>query len=268
MATLKLIKNGVRNPKRRKTRRKSNPSTVAAKTTSVRRRNGTTLTGAKSFAKRNGLKLVKATATAKNPAPKVQNKRRKARKHRRNGILNFTKKRNGILGDTKETTYAVGGLLGGLTITKVVSSMVSPLVSRLLATVGADAVAKPITEAAIAIFVLKPVGDKLVSHNVGKSAMLGGLAMAAMSGLELVLPNASVFNPFAQANNTPVVANVVSGSAANALVNAAASQAASDAANKVAGVLSGAPRPFVTYQNPAGRSIRNRGLGVDFPVVG
>lgn len=208
MATMKLIKNGTRravaNPrKRRKStkRRRRNPATpaVAVRTASVRR----------------------------NPAPvarKVANprKRRKTvRRRRRNGVLS---KKNGLFGDSRETVRSVVSLLAGLAITRVESGILTPTVARPLAMVGLQNFAQPITEAALAVTINKWAATQLSGRDSGKFVMIGGLAMAAMSAIQQLLPQTSAYNPFASANTSPVVVNqpVINSDTVKALTNAAA----------------------------------------------
>jgi hypothetical protein len=224
MATLKLIQNGktaVANPRKRKTRKR-------------RRRNPTALASVEN-AKR---KRRRSTRRRRNPValstvPNARRRRKTVRRRRRNGTLLA---KNGFFGDTKETTRSVIALLLGLGVTKVESQILAPQVARLLATVGLQNFATPITEVAVSVTINKWVAEQLGTRNDGKFVMIGGLAMAAMHAIEQFLPGTSVYNPFARVNATPIVMNqpnVIDAKTAKALVNAASMETAA----KVAGAL-------------------------------
>ena len=202
MANLKLIKNGVKrvaNKKRRTKRRRRNPATtVAAKKNPAKRRNVSSAS-VKSFAKRNGLKLVKANGARRAP---VANKRHKRR--RRNGAI--MSRSNGLFGNSKETVVSVVSLLAGLGVTKVESALLSPLAGQALGMLGLQNFAKPIVEAGAAVTVNKWAAEA-IKKGSGKYVMYGGLAMALMSLVEQFIPQTSAYNPFATGNNNPLVLN-------------------------------------------------------------
>lgn len=228
MATLKLIQNGTtvangRRRKRRSTRRKRNTTATTSAKNPVAVQTVENARRRRRRRRNPGMTLV---------ANAPRRRRRTTRRRRRNGVL----AKNGFFGDTRETTRSVIALLVGLGATKVQSGILSPQVARLLAPVGLQDYAVPITEVVMAVGVNKWVAERVGTRADGKFVMIGGLAMAAMHLLERLLPGTSVYNPFASANVTPVVMNqpnVIDAGTAKALVQAASAETAA----KVAGAL-------------------------------
>lgn len=218
MATLKMIKNGVR---KSTARRNATPKKVV--NGRAKRRNPLTKARVTSFAKQNGLKLVSSKPTKKAANGRKRYGRKSAR---RNGVTastsrgGFLSKRNGLLGDSRETAVSVGSLLAGLAITKVESAMLTPLAAQFLGTVGLQNFAKAIVEAGAAVTVNRWAAES-INRGSGKFVMYGGLAMAVMSLVESFIPQASSYNPFARANMTPIVLNQPNIVDANALQAAA-----------------------------------------------
>lgn len=199
MSSLKLIENPARrkaaNPKRRK------------------RRNPTTATAAKKVANpRRRRRRNTSVARVSSPSPvarKIANGRRRRKttaKRRRNGVT-LKRVSNGLFGDTKGTVKAVGSLLGGLLVTNLVGSIGAPILARPLASVGLGGYAKPVTEVVSALTVNRWAGKMVAGNEGAKFAMIGGLAMAAMSFVQQLLPQTSTLNPFASPNLMPVVIN-------------------------------------------------------------
>lgn len=199
MAEIKLIQNGARkvsNPRRKKrtTKRRNTATatrrvTVAAKVANPRKR------------RRRRRNPVASTTIVRRTASNPR-KRKTVRRRRRNGIMS---KRNGLFGDSKATAKSIFSLLIGLGLTKVESGVVAPVVARGLATVGLSNFAVPLTQAAFAVTVNHYVAKRVAGQQQADMVRLGGLAMALMSAIEQLLPQASVYNPFAPANILPVV---------------------------------------------------------------
>ena len=211
MAKLKLIENGVKKVANKKKRSRRRNTTVTATTKVVankkrRRRNPLTEASVKSYAAKNGLKVVKKTSNG--TIKKVSNKKRGKRRHRRNGVAGMFSKQNGVFGNTKETVGAVISLLAGLSVTRIESSVAAPLLARLLNPLGLGNFAKPAAEAGLSVTINKwaadAIGRKTRTPQAGKFVMIGGLAMAGMSLIELLLPQTSAYNPFASVNVMPI----------------------------------------------------------------
>jgi hypothetical protein len=196
MATLKLVQNGRKRKTTRKRRRNTTAVTKTVANKRRRKRNGASSASVKSFATRNGLKLVKRTA--------ANGRKRHKRRSKRNGTI--MQRSNGLLGNSKETIISVASLLIGLGVTKVESSILTPMAQNLLGNLGLGNFAKPLIEAGLAVTVNKWAAEA-VKKGSGKYVMYGGLAMALMDVVEAFLPQTSAYNPFASANNTPVVIN-------------------------------------------------------------
>lgn len=221
MTKLKLIENGLKktaNKKRRGRRRNtatvSKRSNTATKTVAKvanrkhrRRRNTISSASVKAYAKRNSLKLVKKSNSS-GSLKKVSNRKHHRRGRRRNTATSMFSSRNGLLGNSTETAKSVVSLLVGLGATKLESGIATPLVAQFLTPVGFGRFSKPVTEFVLAITVNKWAGDaigrRVKAPQAGKFAMIGGLAMSAMSVLELLLPQTSAYNPFATINTNPI----------------------------------------------------------------
>lgn len=199
MAKIGLVENGLR--KRRSTkRRRRNPTPVAKVAKKNPARRAISAASVKSFAKRNGLKLVsKASA---NP------KRKKHRKHRRNGLATTTRstsfltKRNGLFGNSKHDATNVAALGGGLFLTKFIGNFVSGWVQPILARIGLGNYSTIITNGAIAIVVIPMIAKRTVPKQ-SDMLRLGGLFATGLSILEQVAPSVlSQINPF---NTSPII---------------------------------------------------------------
>jgi len=221
MATLKLIRNGTRKVANKRRRRRNTATAVARKPVANkrRRRNSVSSASVKSFAERNGMKLVRKNSGIK----KVANKRKHHRRHRRNGVS----VRNGLLGNSRETVTSVVALLVGTVATKIEGGIATPIVSGLLNPLGFGQYAPALTQIALSLTVNKWAGDAIGKQfrapNAGKFVMLGGLAMGAMSLIEQFLPQASAYNPFASVNTMPIATpqtGIVNGNVAAALAAA------------------------------------------------
>lgn len=227
MPQLTVVRNGVTkaNPKKRRKRR--NPVAKATATANPRRRR-----------RRN------ASVTRRNPvaAKATANPRRKRR--RRNPVITKAnprrrkvgRRRNGIFGDTKADAKNVLSLLGGLVGTKIVGGIAAPYVASLLAYIGMSRFAQPVTDAAVAVFAVAPVAGMVGGNESRKLARLGGIAVAGLDLLSMVLPSGFSYNPFA-VNTTPIVlqgGGIDSGTAKQIAAAAAAEVAAGGNPNNVA----------------------------------
>lgn len=215
------VQNGAANPRRRKRRRNpvTRTKTATARATAnprkrrvKRRRNPVTAT-------------VKATA---NPRKRRVKRRRNpvAVTRKRNGI---TRKRNGIFGNTKADAKNVLALVGGLIGTKIAGGIVNPYGAQILAYVGLGKFSKPIVDGAIAMTVTPIVAGMIAGQDAKKMARLGGLAIAVLDVIEILLPSGFAYNPFTSANSTPIllqgntaaIVNAATQDVANAAINAA-----------------------------------------------
>lgn len=193
MAKIGLVENGLK--KHRKAKRR-NPTSVAkvAKKNPARR----TITSAsvKSYAKRNGLKLVsKTVANGK--------KRKHHRKHKRNGLTTaVTTRRNGLFGNTRHDATNVAALGGGLFLTKFIGNLVSGYIQPLLAKIGLGNYSNIVTNAGIAIIVIPMIAKRTIPKQ-SDMLRLGGLFATGLSILEQVAPSVlSQINPF---NTSPII---------------------------------------------------------------
>ncbi len=242
MATIKRMQNGVRKTanKRRRPRRNTTATTTVAKRSNSRpRRNGTTKAGALSYAKKNGLVLRKAGSvrSAANGVKAVANRRRRKHSRRNGGFVSRTA--NGIFGSGKSTGQAVLATLGGLAGAKIGGQFATPIVARGLAMIGLQNYASPITIALLSVFAIKPLASKVAGPGAGNAAMVGGLSMAAMSLITQFLPSTNAFNPFAAVNSSPLVLPT---STAQQIVAAGAQAGAAAGAQQAAATLSGVRR--------------------------
>lgn len=195
MPTITQVRNGVANPRKRRKRR--NPTTTTATANPRRRRR-----------RRNPSASV--TTRAANPAKATVNPRK--RRRRRNPSTAITKanprrrrrRRNGVFGDTKSEAKQVLSILGGLAGTKVIGGIASPYVAQLLAYVGMSRFAQPVTDAAVALVAVGPVAGMVGGRESAKLARLGGLAVAGLDLLQMILPSGFAYSPFA-VNSTPIV---------------------------------------------------------------
>lgn len=201
MAELVTVKNGVKNPRKRKTtRRRKRRNPVARKRTTAKRR-----------------------VTRRNPAPK-----RRVTKRSKN---------NGLLGDTKATVKAVTALGAGMLGTKIVAGVALPFVAPTLSKVGLGGWGRPIVEAVVAL-PAKSIGAMAGGREAGKFAMLGGLSVALLSALEEFLPAVGLYNPFSGMNQ-PIMVGGLGAQDVAQLVNATVDETASETKAKIAGALSG-----------------------------
>lgn len=197
MAKIGVTRNGV---KRRSTRRKNGAAraaTVKAKNPAKRRSLG--LASVKSFAKRNGLKLVSKSA---------QNPKRKAHKRkRRNGLATIPRSRNGIFGNTKHDAKQVLTLIGGMAGTKLISKFITPYLSPLLAKIGIGNYSTIIVDGAVALLVVPAIAAKIVrGGDTAKLARLGGMVIVGLDLIDEFAPaQFSMLNPFA--SSAPIVIN-------------------------------------------------------------
>jgi len=221
------VQNGVANPRRRK-RRKNPVKRATTATANPRKR--------RVKRRRNPVTAV----TVANPRKRRVKRRRNpvAVTRKRNGV---SRKRNGIFGDTKADAKNVLALVSGLVGTKIAGGIAAPYTAQALAVVGMGKFAKPVTDAVIAMTLTPMVAGMVAGGDVKKMARLGGLALAALDIVEILLPQGFAYNPFTSANVAPIV---LQGQTA-ALVNAATqdvARAAIDAANnasaKIAGIMS------------------------------
>lgn len=231
MPTITQVRNGVANPRKRRKRR--NPTTATATANPRRRRR-----------RRNPSASV--TTHAANPAKATANPRK--RRRRRNPSTAIVKanprrrtrrRRNGIFGDSKAEVKQVLSILGGLAGTKVVGGIASPYVSQLLAYVGMSKFAQPVTDAVVAVVAVSPVAGMIGGRDAAKLARLGGLAVAGLDLLQMVLPSGFAYSPFA-VNSTPIVLasggitpNVAKQIAQSAVAEVAAGSNPNNTASKV-----------------------------------
>lgn len=191
MATIKLLRNGVKkvsNRRRRKTTKRRNPiAKVANKRRRRRRRNPSTATSPV-LKRSNGVKHVSNRRHSK----------------RRNGAV--IRRSNGFFGNSKEQVVSVVSLLAGLVATKVEGQIAAPIAANLLGMVGLSNYSEAVVQAAAAVTVNKWAADA-IKRGSGKYVMLGGLAMAVMSAVEQMFPQLSTYNPFASVMTTPLVLN-------------------------------------------------------------
>ena len=220
------VRNGATNPRRRKRRR--NPvKRTATKTANPKRKRR----------RRNPVATTRTRSASAVANPKRKRRRRNpvvAVKRKRNG----SKRRNGIFGDSKADVKNVLTIVGGMIGTKIAGGIVSPYAGQILAYVGASKYARPITNGVLAVTVVPMVAGMLKQD--AKMARLGGLAVAALDVIEMLLPSGFAYNPFAGGNNSPIV---LSGETA-ALVGAATADvanAAISAANNATAKLAGMP---------------------------
>lgn len=198
MAKIGKVENGLR--KHRKAKRR-NPVAVAKVAKKNPARRAISAASVKSYAKRNGLKLVSKSVA--NP------KRRKHRKHRRNGLATvtssrsmFATKRNGLLGNSKHDAQNVAALGGGLFLTKFIGNFVSGYVQPILAKIGLGNYSNIITNAGIAIVVIPMIAKRTIPKQ-SDMLRLGGLFATGLSILEQVAPSVlSQINPF---NTSPII---------------------------------------------------------------
>lgn len=197
MPTLTVMRNGVKaNPKRRKRRNvatKKNPVTSASANPRKRRyrRNPATAT---------------VSASAANPRRKIRRRRRNpatasANPRRR---MRYSKRRNGIFGNSKAEAKQVLSILGGLVGTKIAGGIITPYTASVLGYVGLGKFAAPITDAAIAVFATAPLAGAISGNEAKRLARLGGLAVAGLDLLALILPSGLGYSPFSQ-NTAPIV---------------------------------------------------------------
>lgn len=191
MATIKLLRNGVKkvsNRRRRKTTKRRNP---IAKVANKRRRRRNPSTATSPVLKRsNGVK-------------RVSNRRRRHSKRRNGAVI---RRSNGFFGNSKEQVVSVVSLLAGLVATKVEGQIAAPIAANLLGMVGLSNYSEAVVQAAAAVTVNKWAADA-IKRGSGKYVMLGGLAMAVMSAVEQMFPQLSTYNPFASVMTTPLVLN-------------------------------------------------------------
>jgi hypothetical protein len=226
MATLKLIENGIAkkaNGKRRKRRgRRRNPSLGTGSTKRVVRRNGrTTKAGAASFAKRNGLKLVKRT----------NGKRKHHRRKRRNGVSAVRRVSNGIFGTGSSIVKKTLTLTGGAIATNIGGNYIATMLSPYLSQFGLGQYTDLITQALVAYFGV-PYLARLLKQDA-EMARLGGFLSVTLTALNKFFPQFASLNPFA---NSAIVVNpngqiALTGDA----VKQVAAAAAADTAAKVSG---------------------------------
>lgn len=217
MPTITAVRNGAvkANPKRR---RKARRNPVTAKAANPRRRR-----------RRNPVASV--TTRAANPSKAANPRRRR----RRNGVTvakanprrkSTRRRRNGIFGDTKAEAKQVLSLLAGLAGTKLIGGIATPYVAQLLAYVGMAKFAQPVSNAAVAIFAVAPVAGMVGGRDSAKLARLGGLAVAGLDVLQLVLPSGFSYSPFAS-NTAPIVlAGGISPDTAKQIASAAVAEVA------------------------------------------
>lgn len=179
MATLGTMQNGVRK----------------SKSKSRRRNGGTTLAGAKAFAKKNGLTLSKRS-----------NPKKKRRSKRRNGLAATPARRNGILGNTKTDVTRGLAVLGGGVGTKVLGRILGNLGAPYLSQVGLGNHSEIVGDAVAGLVVLPMVVKKMMPKYTN-DVRLGGIVAVIADGVEKVAPNVLQGFSFNRVINDPVVIN-------------------------------------------------------------
>ena len=233
MAKMAVVQNGTKKRTKRRNGTAGKTASVKARKKNPARR-GTTLAGAKSFAKKNGLVIVSKTV-----ANGRRKKRRGSGRKRRNGLATaagYTSRRNGLLGKTKNDARVVGGVLGGAVATKLISRIVVPFVAPYMAQVGAGSFTEIVVDGAIALVAIPLAVGKVSPKDMG-NARLGGLLVVAIDAIEMVAPNLLGYNPFN--TSAVVVANgqaLVTPKAVAAIVEATDASPQSKA--QVAGAMS------------------------------
>ncbi len=217
MAKMGIVENGLK--RRRKSRRRRNPSTATKASTAKKNpaRRAVSLASAKAVAKRNGLKLVSKS---------VANPKRK-RRRRRNGITTAAvSRRNGIFGNTKADAKTVGTVIGGAIFTKTVARIIAPFVAPYAAQVGIGNYAEIIVDGIVALLITPFVANKVVGGgSSAQNARLGGLLVVGLSAIEKVAPSVLQYNPFV---TSPVV---MMGNGSAGVAPAAVAQLAAGVAN-------------------------------------
>lgn len=198
MATLKIIRNGVKRRANPKRKRVANP--------------------------RSSSPVLKSVA---NP------KRRSTKRRRRNGIV--TRRRNGILGDTKRDVKNVVSLTGGAITTNVLGNTLAGMIAPYLSSVGIGNYASIVSQLAIALFGVPYVARALGGQDAASMARLGGLLSVTLDVLGTFFPSFNSLNPFASA--PIVVGNSGQVAVSPAAVKAIAGAAANETAQKVAGAM-------------------------------
>lgn len=180
MATLGTMQNGIRK----------------SKSKSRRRNGGTTLAGAKAFAKKNGLTLSKRS-----------NPKKKRRSKRRNGLAATpVSRRNGILGNTKSDVTRGVAVLGGGIGTKVLGRILGNLGAPYLSQVGLGNHSEIVGDAVAGLVVLPMVVKKMMPKYTN-DVRLGGIVAVIADGVEKVAPNVLQGFSFNRVINDPVVIN-------------------------------------------------------------
>jgi len=195
MATLKLIKNGVKRRANPKRKRVANPRVSVA------------------------------------PVKRVANPKRKSTKRRRrNGIAT---RRNGILGDTKRDVKNVISLTGGAITTNVLGNTLAGMIAPYLASVGIGNYASLVSQLAIALFGVPYVARAIAGQDAASMARLGGLLSVTLDLLGTFFPPFNSLNPFTSApvvvNSSGQVA--VSADTVKAIAAGAANETAAKVAN-------------------------------------
>ncbi len=197
MAKMGIVENGLK--RRRKSRRRRNPTAVA-KTRKNPARRSVSLASAKAVAKRNGLKLV-STKT-------VANGRKRVKRRRRNGVTatrstSYLSRRNGLLGNSKQDTKKVGTILAGAVATKTLSRIILGFAAPYLAQVGAGNYGELIVDFVVAVVVTPFIATKVVSGGeTAKDARIGGLLVVGLTAIGQFAPSILQYNPFV---TSPVV---------------------------------------------------------------
>jgi len=250
---MKILRNGLKTSsnRKRKSRKRRNPATATAKPV-ARKRNGVSKTSVASYAKKNGLKLVKKSAA--NP------KRKRSRK-RRNGLAVVKTRNNGFFGNTKQDAKQVLALGAGAIGTKFVGNLVNGFISPYAASFGVGSYTDLIADGMVAIVVTPYVARMIGGNEAQKMARLGGLLIVALDVINKFFPQVNV-NPF---NNAPIVIN--SSGQALLTANGATDLASAAGANpaviaKMAGAINavGASNNM-TYQNTPVMSVADSGDG-------
>lgn len=187
MAEMKLIENGiakVANGRKRKTRRRRNP-TAARATTARAAATRSVANPRKRRRRRNGVTAVS----------RVANPRRRRTTRRR---------RNGLLGDSKETVSSVLALGAGMVGSKIGGGLLAPFLNNFLTPVGLGAYGQVISQAAVTVLAVSPIARKLGGNNAAKFTMLGGLTLVALDFIDMMLPDNILSNPF-NVNVNPIV---------------------------------------------------------------